>query len=399
MSLPLADLRQRYENELFNRVLPFWERHSPDRDFGGYFNCLDRDGSVYDTSKHLWLQGRQVWMFSKLYTSVEQRPEWLEMARVGANFLRTHGRNANGRVYFALSREGQPQQLQRKIFSECFYIMAMAEYSRASGDASAMKEAREVFEQVWTWAYDWSHVGKPSFSGNEPSQMLAVPMILLNLIEELAGDGWREFATEIDTCIAKMLLHVHSDVKHVFEHVAPDGTRLSGPTGRLLNPGHAIEAGWFLQHWAQRLKRPELAATARDMVRWSYATGWDAQHGGLFYFLDAEGYSPIPLEWPMKLWWPHCEALYAHLLNFHLFGEMRDAEAFLETDAYTFSHFPDAEYGEWYGYLDREGRPTHRFKGGPYKGCFHVPRALFLCWTLLKKMEAATGPAAPPLPA
>ncbi len=380
----LSRLRQRYETELFDRVIPFWEQHSPDRIHGGYYNCLDRDGSVYDTTKHVWLQGRQVWMFSKLYRTVEQRPAWLEMAALGMDFLRTHARRADGRVYFALTETGAPAALQRKIFSECFYVMALAEYSRAAQRPELLEEARTGLEQIWEWAYDWSKVGRTPLPGQPPLQMLAVPMILLNLIEEVAGDDWQAYRSEVDDCLRRIRLHIRADVAHVFEHVAPDGSPVAGPAGRLLNPGHAIEAGWFMQHWAQKLGDAALAQQARQVVRWSHHDGWDTTHGGLFYFLDAEGYSPTQLEWPMKLWWPHCEALYAHLLHYRLFGDEADRVLFEQTDAYTFAHFPDGEHGEWYGYLDREGRVTHRFKGGPYKGCFHVPRALLLCLNALR---------------
>jgi N-acylglucosamine 2-epimerase len=211
-------------------------------------------------------------------------------------------------------------------------------------------------------------------------------MILLNLIEEVAGENASDFRTEIEECIQRMLLHVKTDTKKVHEFVAPDGARLDSPDGRLLNPGHAIEAGWFLQHWAQRLRRIDLQQTAIDMVRWSYADGWDKEHGGIYYFLDAEGYSPTQLEWNMKLWWPHCEALYAHLLNYSITGDKADFEAFQQVHDYTFSHFRDPKFGEWFGYLDRFGNVTHRFKGGPYKGCFHVPRALWLVWNKLQEM-------------
>ena len=102
------DLRLYYEQELFERVLPFWEQHSPDPDYGGHFNNLDRDGSVYDTTKHIWLQARQVWMFSKLYRLVEARQSWLSNAESGMNFLINHALRPDGRVYFSLARDGQP---------------------------------------------------------------------------------------------------------------------------------------------------------------------------------------------------------------------------------------------------------------------------------------------------
>lgn len=384
----LSALRARYETELFDRVLPFWQRHSPDRQHGGTFNNLSRDGQVFDTTKHQWLQGRQVWMFAKLYTAVEPRAEWLGLARSGIEFMRAHAVRSDGRVYFALNRVGQPVSLQRKIFSECFYVMALAEFARATGDAALAREAHEGLERLFVWAEDPAHVGRPAFAGEEPAQALAVPMILLNLIDEVAGDDWARFAPDVDRLIQRMLLHVDAETGLVRETVAPDGTVLDSPAGRLLNPGHALEAGWFLMRWAQRLGRADLEAAAVAMIRGMHARGWDPEHGGLFYFLDADGHSPTPLEWPMKLWWPHCEALIAHLMAFRATRDPADWARFVKVDRYTFAHFPDPEHGEWFGYLDREGRVTHTFKGGPYKGCFHVPRALWVVSTLLREMEA-----------
>jgi N-acylglucosamine 2-epimerase len=386
-------LRQRYEEELFERVIPFWERHSPDAEHGGFFNCLDRDGRVYDTTKHIWLQARQVFLFSRLYRTIRPEPGWLALARSGASFLRRHARREDGRVYFSVTADGWPVSLQRKIFSECFYVMALSEFGRASGEEDWITEARAEFSLIWDWAFDWRKVGRPAFAGEAALQNLAVPMILLNLIEVLTDGGKsREYWRETEECVQRMLLHVHADTRLVLENVAPDGSCVDSPAGRHLNPGHAIEAGWFLQHWAQRLGRADLSATAIDMVRWSHELGWDKEHGGLFYFLDAEGFSPTALEWGMKLWWPHCEALYAHLLTFSLTGDEGDWQRFLATDAYSFAHFPDREFGEWFGYLDRQGQVTHRFKGGPYKGCFHVPRALLLVRNLLETMERAASP-------
>ena len=379
--------RQKYEQELLGHVLPFWETYSPDWQQGGYFNCLDRAGEIYDTTKHIWLQGRQVWIFSKFYRHIDPKPQWLALARLGADFLRQYAITADGRVYFSLSAEGNPIYQQRKIFSECFYIMALAEFARASEQPHLLTEAKRELEKVWEWAYDWTKVGRPRYSGQIPAQSLAVPMILLNLIAEVAGEDTTPYQREVDECIQRLQLHIHPETKTVYEIVTPEGDTIDSSEGRLLNPGHAIEAGWFLQHWAQHLQRQDLSETAIKMIRDSFEQGWDREYGGIYYFLDAQGYSPTPLEWFMKLWWVHCEALYAHLLNFSLTGSLADWEAFQQVDRYIFNHFRDPDYGEWFGYLDRAGHVTHRLKGGPYKGCFHVPRALWLCWRLLQKLE------------
>lgn len=384
----IARLRQRYETELFEHVLPFWETHSPDDAHGGYYNCLSRDGTCYDTTKYSWLHGRQVWMFSTLYRTTEPRDTWLQCAEHGLSFLRNHALRPNGQVFFSVTEDGAPIYQQRKIFSECFYVMGLAEYAHATGRDDLLREAHTHFEQVWAWSKDLSQVGRPRHAGQVDASSLAIPMILLNLIEVITDGERTPYQSEIDACLKRIQHHIDPDTERVYETVRPDGTRIDTAEGRLLNPGHAIEAGWFVQHWAQRLNRPDLQRQAVQMVRWSHATGWDDEYGGLFYFLDADGYSPTQLEWFMKLWWPHCEALYAHLLNYALTGAEQDWTAFTSVHEYTFTHFPDPGYGEWFGYLNRDGTVTHRCKGAPYKGCFHVPRTLWLCGQLLRRLEA-----------
>ena len=379
--------RDQIEHELFERVLPFWEQYSPDEVHGGYFNNLDRDGSVYDTTKHIWLLARQVWMFSKLYTHVAPNQAWLALASSGMSFLHEHAVHSGGQVYFTLTRDGRPIYQQRKIFTECFYALALAEYGRASEQDQLVREAHSIVELIWSWAYDWSKVGRPELAGAAPMQMLAVPMMLLNLLDEVMPE--QDCDAEINDCYRRIKLHVHDD--KVYEHVALDGSLLPGPTGRLLNPGHAIEAGWFLQHLGLRLKNDQMQQLARQMIRSSHTLGWDDQFGGLYYFLDADGYSPVQLEWSMKLWWPHCEALYAHLLNCAFTGSSQDLDNFEAVYHYIVNHFVDKEHPEWFGYLDRQGQVTHYFKGGPYKGCFHVPRALWLCWQLLDDWPKSDG--------
>jgi len=335
----------------------------------------------------MWLQCRQVWMLSRLYNTLEKRASWLEAAALGVDFIRKYGRDSRGRIFFSLSREGRPIFIQRKIFAECFYIMALDEYSRAVADLELKKEARELFDKVLLWKDDPAALGRPMLEGQPALSSLSVPMIVLWVADQLAkGEKNAPYKELMEKSTAEMLLHARHEEKIVLENVAPDGSPLEGGVGRLMNPGHAIEAGWFLLERAKKTADKELAETAVSMIEWSFEKGWDPEHGGIFYFLDSKGAPPFQLEWFMKLWWPHCEALYALLLAWHETGEQRFADWFEHVADYTLSRFRDPVHGEWFGYLDREGRPTHTLKGGAYKGCFHVPRFLLLCIKLLEKI-------------
>lgn len=101
-------------------------------------------------------------------------------------------------------------------------------------------------------------------------------------------------------------------------------------------------------------------------------------------FVDIEGKPTEQLEWDMKLWWPHTEALYALLLADSITGDEQYMVWFNKMNEWSFEHFEDKQYGEWFGYLHRDGTVANELKGSMWKGMFHLPRALLMNSVLLK---------------
>ena len=369
---------ERYRRDLFESVIPFWERHSLDHEHGGYFTCLDRDGSVYDSRKYVWLQGRAVWMFARLYNTVERRQAWLDAATLGVEFLRRHARDSDGRVFFSLTREGQPHFFQRKPYGAVFYQMGLLEYARATGDAACLAEAVELFWQIVGWIADPALLGRQALPGQAPLSKLADLLVVGLMAADLAQqhDDPRYLQVVRDT-LAGVARH-YDPARRIFrEHVARDGRDLMDtPEGRLFLPGHSIETAWIVLHMLDLVPSAEHTTMALEAVEGSLELGWDAGHGGLLYFMDLAGRPTLQLEATMKLWWPHAEAIYALVLAAVRTGEPRWLRWLERVDAYTYSHFPDPEHGEWFGYLERDGSLALSSKGGNYKGFFHVPRAL-----------------------
>jgi N-acylglucosamine 2-epimerase len=186
-------------------------------------------------------------------------------------------------------------------------------------------------------------------------------------------------------------LHIDREHKTVFERVLADGGHPDCMEGRLLNPGHALETLWFLLRNISRRGDAAKAQEVAMVMGWCADRGWDKKYGGLFYYQDYRDFPPEKLESDMKLWWVHVEALCAFLLAYKVTGLSVYEEWFDRIDEYTFSHFPDNEYGEWYGYLDRQGNPAVFQKGGKWKGFFHLPRALMACIDWLREMENQDG--------
>jgi N-acylglucosamine 2-epimerase len=375
-------LAELYKNALFEDVIPFWENHSLDWEQGGYFTCLDREGKIYDTDKFIWLQNRQVWLFSMLYNQLDRRENWLQIAANGANFLAKHGRDREGNWYFALNRAGNPLVQPYNIFSDCFAAMAFSQYALASGETWAKEVALQAYNNVLRRKDNPKGKYNKIYPGTRPMKSLAVPMILANLTLEMA---WLLPSETLENVLTMTVEEVMGDFLDgegglIYENVAPDGSHLDCFEGRLINPGHGIEAMWFIMDIAQRRHDTTTINQAVDVVINILNFAWDEEYGGLYYFLDAQGHPPQQLEWDQKLWWVHLESLVALAMGYRLTQRQACWQWYQRMHDYSWLHFPDSEYGEWFGYLNRRGEVLLPLKGGKWKGCFHVPRALYLCW-------------------
>ncbi len=383
-------LAEQYRSELVDQILPFWLEKSVDEQYGGYFTCLERDGSVYDTDKFVWLQGRQVWMFAMLYNQFEKRQEWLDCAMQGAGFLKKYGHDGNYDFYFSLTREGKPLVHPYNIFSNTFACMAFAQLAKATGSAEYADIARKVFDRILERRDNPKGVWNKAVPGTRPMKDFALPMIICNMsleVEDIIADS-----ALIDKTIAeckKEVLEVfyRPELGCMVENCAPDGSLVDSFEGRKINPGHDLEALWFLMDIGVRQNDKALIEKAVSISHSVIERGWDKEYGGIFYFMDRKGHPTQELEWDQKLWWVHIESTIAMLKGYMLTGDQTSLKWFEALHEYTWSHFKDPDYPEWFGYLNRRGEVLLPLKGGKWKGCFHVPRGLFQCWRMLDKMS------------
>jgi N-acylglucosamine 2-epimerase len=386
-------LRSRYNEALFDDVIPFWLSHGLDRENGGFFTGLDRSGALIESDKSVWFQGRMAWTFSTLYADFGRKAEHLEAARRGIEFLEGHCFDADGKMFFRVTREGRPLVKRKRYwFSEAFAIVAHAAYARATGDASHVDRARELLARVDRYRREPGLLEPKWDQATRPSIGYAEPMILLAVNQELRkADPARsaEYGARIDGHIAEMRLFIKDDMGLVLEQAGPKGEFQDHFEGRQLNPGHALESAWFILAEARHRKSAELRALGLKVLDWMWERGWDEEGGGgIIYFRDALGRPPTEYWQDMKFWWPQNEATIAALMAYAETGEERYATMFRKVDAYAEARFRDHEKGEWYGYLHRDGTVATDLKGNMYKGCFHVPRMYMTCLGLLDEMIA-----------
>ena len=379
-----------YKDALLRDILPFWEKNSLDRAHGGYFTCLDRQGKVFDTDKFIWLQGRQAWMFSFLYNKVDRNEQWLETSRSGIDFLRKHAMDAEGNFYFSTTREGKPLIQPYNIFSDCFAAMAFGQYAKASGE----EEVRELAQRTYANILKKKDHPKGRYeksTGNRPIKGFSLPMILSNLVLELEDVLSEEVVREtLDQSVHEVMeVFLQKEQGLILENLSPDGKFVDSFEGRLLNPGHGIEAMWFMMDIGIRNNDQDLIQRATEVVLNILEYSWDKEHGGIFYFMDLKGHPPQQLEWDQKLWWVHLETLVALSKAYQHTGNLKIWAWYQKVHDYSWSHFADPQNGEWFGYLNRQGEPFLSLKGGKWKGCFHVPRAMYQCWKAFEAIETA----------
>ena len=384
-------LKQQYKDELLKNVVPFWLNKSQDKQYGGYFSCLRGNGDVFDTDKFIWLQARQAWMFSMLYNRVEKRQEWLDCAVQGAEFLKEHGHDGQYNWYFSLNRKGDPLVVPYNIFSFTFAAMAFGQLNLATGNEEYADIAKKTFDKILARRDNPKDKWNKAFPGTRNLKDFSLPMILSNLALEIEHLVDSDFLQQtIDECIHEVMnVFRRPELGGVIvENVNIDGTLSDSFEGRLINPGHGIEAMWFIMDLGERLSRPELIEEAVKTTLITLEYGWDKEYGGIFYFMDRLNHPPQQLEADQKLWWVHIEALISLLKGYQHTGSQECWEWYKKVHDYTWTHFKDQSNPEWWGYLNRQGEVLFDLKGGKWKGCFHVPRGLYQCWQTLEKIEA-----------
>ena len=379
---------EKYKSDLTENIMPFWLEHGLDRKNGGVYTCLDRDGSLMDPTKSVWFQGRFAFICSFAYNNVEKRPEWLEAARLTLDFIEAHCFDNDGHMYFSVTAEGRPLRQRRYVFSETFAAIAMAEYSLATGDRHWAERALQVFDDTQRFLSTPGYLA-PKFEESVQLQSHSIIMILINVgscLRKVIDDP--KLTQQIDDSIARLKKYfIHPEFKCLLETVGMNGEFIDTNLTRTINPGHCIETSWFIMEEAKlRNWDKEMLDMALEIFDWSWDWGWDKQYGGIINFRDCRNLPPQDYSQDMKFWWPQCETIIASLYAYLATGDEKYLYRHERISEWTYAHFPDADKGEWYGYLHRDGTVAQPAKGNLYKGPFHIPRMMIKGYMLCKEI-------------
>ena len=377
-----------YKTDLTENIMPFWMEHGWDKVNGGVYTCLDRDGSLIDTTKSVWFQGRFAFICAYAYNNVEKNPMWLEAAKSTLDFIEKHCFDENGRMYFSVTAEGKPLRMRRYVFSETFAAIAMSEYALATGEQKYAERALQIFKDTQRFLTT-PGILAPKFEESVQLQSHSIIMILINVgscIRKVINDP--KLTEQIDESIAKLKkFFIHPEFKCLLETVGKNGEFVDTCMGRTINPGHCIETSWFIMEEAkQRGWDKEITDMALQIFDWSWDWGWDKQYGGIINFRDCRNLPVQDYSQDMKFWWPQTETIIASLYAYLATGDDEYIYKHQRISEWTYAHFPDAEFGEWYGYLHRDGTVAQPAKGNLFKGPFHIPRMMIKAYSLCQEI-------------
>ncbi len=382
-----------YKRDLTENIMPFWMEHGWDKVNGGVYTCLDRDGSLMDSTKSVWFQGRFAFICAYAYNNVEKNPVWLEAAKSTLDFIEKHCFDKNGRMYFSVTAEGKPLRMRRYVFSETFAAIAMSEYALATGEQKYAERAMQIFEDTQRFLTT-PGILAPKFEETVQLQSHSIIMILINVgscIRKVINDP--KLTQQIDDSIAKLKKYfMHPEFKCLLETVGMNGEFVDTNMTRTINPGHCIETSWFIFEEAKlRNWDKDMTDMALQIFDWSWDWGWDKQYGGIINFKDCKNLPPQDYSQDMKFWWPQCETIIASLYAYLATGDDEYIYKHQRISEWTYAHFPDNELGEWYGYLHRDGTVAQPAKGNLFKGPFHIPRMMVKAYSLCQEILNKEG--------
>ena len=379
-----------YREDFTRNIMPFWLKNGLDRENGGIYTCVGRDGQLIDSTKSVWFQGRFAFICSFAYNNIEKNPEWLEAAKLTLDFIEKYCFDTDGRMYFEVAADGTPLRKRRYVFSESFAAIAMSEYALATGNQEYAKKALDLFKRMRSFL-NTPGVLEPKYLSSVQVQGHSITMIMVNVascLKKVIDDP--ELDAQIQESVYALKNYfMHPEFKALLEMVGPKGEFIDTTNGRTINPGHCIETSWFLFDVARTMdNNKELIDMALTILDWGWDWGWDEQYGGIINFKDCKNLPPQDYSQDMKFWWPQTEAIIANLYAYKLTKDEKYLKRHKQISDWTYAHFPDYEYGEWYGYLHRDGTVAQPAKGNLFKGPFHIPRMMIKGYTLCHEILA-----------
>ena len=383
-----------FRDTLQHNVLQFWIDHALDKEDGGMLGRLDREGHpIPPGDKSVVLISRSLWSFSEAYRRYPD-PAYQKMAEECLKFLREKmWDKQHGGYYFMVSREGRVLDATKQLNPMSYVMEGLAEYALAFHDAQAAREALDLFEVIDKHAHDNEHGGyriaftedwqfiknyedgpnaAGSFGRKSYDWHLGLVEALATLYDATGDIRVRLRLNELLNIFVDKIVDAETGYGRYY---FTDDWKVADRDGdsKQSEYGLDLEASWLLVEAAERVGRnqdPKIRRASLALVDHALRYGFDQQHGGVYRYGPATG----PADNRDMEWWQQCEALVAFLNAYHLTGDAKYWQAFDLEARFVTDRFVDHQYGEVYTAIFHDGKIDSE-KVGPWKAQYHVTRA------------------------
>ncbi|MEJ5251088.1 MAG: AGE family epimerase/isomerase [Chthonomonadetes bacterium] len=359
--------------------LTFWAEHAVDRDGGGFWTHLNRDGSRYgDGQKFLVMQARMTYAFA-IATLWSGDSAWRELVEHGVYFLREKMHDPKcGGWFWTVSREGELTNGSKMAYGHAFVVYALAYAGHALRDDALLHDAERALEWMHEHLWDADRGGYVQSLTRclfplDNTKRLDTQLHSMEAASAVMAFCGSPFARKHLRELAQIVAHraIHPNGRCAREWFLNDWQEHTEATGGNVSIGHNLEAAWFLRMAGLQLDTDAFNATADTLLQFCLQHGWHEGQQAFLQTTTPEG-KPVNTQF---IYWTQGEAMGALSLWWRLTGEELYLQRLAQVCRTVLDRFHDREYGEYFEVLDETGAPTHTHKGSAWKAAYHLTQA------------------------
>jgi len=396
MKYNLLELKQELKEELTHNILPFWMEKMVDEKQGGFYGQITgKNQLIADAPKGGVLNARILWSFSSaaLYF---KNPLYTQYARLAKDYaFKYFFDTTHGGTYWLLNADGTPADTKKQIYSQAFFIYALVEYYRVTGDKECLDKAIGLFRLIEirsfdkerngyfeAYSQDWKLLEDLRLSSKDANEKKTMNTHL-HLLEAYTNlyRVWDNLLLEkqlknlIEIFLNKIVNPQSGHLDLFFDENWESKSTLN-------SYGHDIEASWLLEEAAEVLHDAALLEKVSLIsLKIAGAAAEGIQPNGSI--INEKNYVTEHVDTNSD-WWPQAEAMVGFYNAFELSKDETYAEKTFAAWEFIKEFIIDKKQGEWHWAVSSEGKVDEiNDKAGFWKCPYHNSR---MCLELMTRI-------------
>ncbi len=390
-------IKQEIYDELTKNILPFWMERMVDEKNGGFFGQINGENKlVSEAPKGGILNARILWTFSSAVLNLKNS-QYLKFAERAKNYILNHFFDAeNGGTYWMLHADGTPADTKKQIYSQAFFIYALTELHRASGDEECLSKAKDLFHLIEKHSFDsekngyfeaysrdWQLLDDLRLSEKDANEKKTMNTHL-HILEAYTNlyRVWKDenLEKQLQNLIELFLTKIINPRTHHLDLFFDEDWNCKST---IISYGHDIECAWLLNEAAEVLGNENLLNRVfKETLLVTEASSEGIQsNGGL---INEKNYQTGHTDKNFD-WWPQAEGMVGF---FHAFQQTKNEYYALRTASlwsFIQENIIDHDGGEWFWSVTETGiKNTKDDKAGFWKCPYHNSR---MCLEMIRRIE------------